>query len=120
MEFRLKIGDEIFPVQCTAPKDGTLDATIGGKEVRISARRISSHEMQLMVGGKAVTVFMNGGDDATELLVDGKRCIIQDADLLEQRSAGGSSASSVPTTSPCGSTSTTPAGTATPTVPWWS
>jgi len=98
MEYRLKIGEEILPVQCGTPDNGRFTAVIDGNEIQIIARRISSHQMQLVLNGRTVTVFVNGEADAKELFVDGKRCTVADADLLEQRAAaGGRSAESTPT-----------------------
>lgn len=97
MDYRLKIGETILPVQCDAPEEGCFTATIDGNAVQVVARRISSHQMQLILDGKAVTVYMNGDADATELLANGRRCTVGDADLLVQRSVGARSAASGPT-----------------------
>lgn len=98
MEYRLKIDEKILSVQCDTPNDGSFKAVIDGNEVQIRAKRISSHQMQLALNGRAVTVFVNGEVGAKELFVDGRSCTVEDADLLEQRAAaGGRSAASAPT-----------------------
>ncbi len=98
MEYRLKIGEEILSVQCGAPNDGRFTAVIDGNEIQILAKRISSHQMQLVLNGRSVTVFVNGEADTKELFVDGRSCTVGDADLLERRAAvGSSSAASAPT-----------------------
>ena len=97
MEYRLKIGEAVLSVQCDAPDDGSFKALIDGNEVHVCAKRISSHQMQLVLNGRAVTAFVNGETDARELFVNGRSCTVEDADLLAQRAAaGGRSAASPP------------------------
>ncbi len=96
MDYRLKIGEEIIPVQCLVQEEGRFTATIDGRQTDVVTRRISPFQMHLTVDGKSITVFTNGNAEARELLVKGRTYVIEDADLLEQRAVRTKSAGSTP------------------------
>ena len=97
MEYRLKIGEDIIPVQCHTRENGRFTASIDGKEMDVFARRISSHQMQITSAGKSITVFTNGNAQEKEVFINGRTYIIADADVLEQRSSRATSNTNVPT-----------------------
>ncbi|MCP4346848.1 MAG: hypothetical protein GY795_15135 [Desulfobacterales bacterium] len=96
MDYRLKIGEEIIPVQCLIQEEGNFTTTIDGQQTDIVARRISPFQMHLMVNGKGINVFTNGNPEAKELLIKGKSYVIEDADILEQRAVRTKSAGTTP------------------------
>ena len=86
MDYRLKCQDTIFPIQCHVENAHQFKATIEDKQVNISAKRISAHELFLTIDGKHYNVFTHGNDQEKDIQINGHVYHIQDMDLLEQQS----------------------------------
>ncbi|MDA8137087.1 MAG: hypothetical protein M0036_00425 [Desulfobacteraceae bacterium] len=95
MEYRLKIANEILPVQCQPEVQGQFTLSMGGRQVVVAAQRISSHQMALTIDGRRVMVYTSGRAEAKEVFINGRTYTISDADLVPQRRAK-SSASAAP------------------------
>jgi 3-methylcrotonyl-CoA carboxylase alpha subunit len=96
MDYRLKCQDKIFPIQCNVENSHQFTATIDNKQVNIAAKRISAHELFLIIDGKHYNVFTCGNEQEKDIQVNGCIYHIEDMDLLEQQSVKRSAANTEP------------------------
>ncbi len=84
MNYNLKIAGKDVPVQCEIREDGTLSATVDGREYEVRFRTVSPNHIHLEAGGRSMNVHL--ADDSTGKLVNlgGTTWLVQDADTLAQ------------------------------------
>jgi 3-methylcrotonyl-CoA carboxylase alpha subunit len=84
MNYNLKIAGKDLPVQCEIRDDGTLSATVDGREYEVRFRVVSPNHIHLETDGRSMNVHL--ADDASGKLVNlgGTTWLVQDADALAQ------------------------------------
>jgi len=96
MDYRLKCLDTIFPIQCNMADANNFTVSIENQQMNVSAHRISSHELFLIIDGKHYNVFTQGNDQEKAIQINGHTYRIEDVDLLEQQTIKQSSTDTVP------------------------
>jgi biotin carboxyl carrier protein len=86
MEYKIKIGDRIYPVETSAlDEEGRCRMSIEGNAYEVRARAVAPHQLHLRVDGMAVNLFMARSDQGTWVWVDGRARLVQDADTEPRR-----------------------------------
>ena len=84
MEYRLKIKEEILPVEVETAGEGKIKANIGEAGFDVSYNAISDNRMHLVVNGQGINVYVADQKNGKDIFINGKSYFVQDADLLEQ------------------------------------
>ncbi len=84
MEYRLKINDEILPVEVENNGDENIMTIIGERQFDVSYEAINDNQIHLEVNGQRVNAYVSDQGDGKIIVIKGKSYFVQDADLLEQ------------------------------------
>ena len=85
MEYRLKTGEAIHPVDVEIMGDGRFKASINGTTQEVEYSLVSDHEIHLIINGRGVNAYVADMDDGKSILINGEPCFVQDADTLEKK-----------------------------------
>lgn len=96
MEYRLKVGEDTFPVETDIKDDGNIVLNVGDEEMEIAYTVISDHRIHLVIDGKGVNAYVNDEVDAKSVIINGVSYSIVDIDVLEQKSAGEGAGHNIP------------------------
>ena len=84
MDYNLKIGGQILPVEADLKDDGTLLARIGEKSFTTRYQIISEKQIHIDVEGIGMNVYLADNDDGKLINIHGTTYLVQDADTLER------------------------------------
>jgi len=87
LEYRLNVQDETVSVKVEDLTEQGLTLTIQGRTCSVSYEQISENHIHVALDGKGANVYLADGPNGKEIMVQGIPCVIQDADMLERRSA---------------------------------
>ncbi|MFC1883517.1 biotin/lipoyl-containing protein [Thermodesulfobacteriota bacterium] len=96
MEYRLKTGDEVIPVDVEKIRDGTLKARVNGSMKEVHYRPVSDHQIHLSVDGRSFNAYVADTEDGKTIFINGESHLVRDADELEQKAARKASPRSMP------------------------
>ncbi len=90
MKYHLEINGETDALAVAQDDDGRLTISTTENQFEVTARRIDGHHLNLTVDGVNMNVFVNGGDDAKQVLIEGVAYQVLDADakVLAAATAG--------------------------------
>jgi biotin carboxyl carrier protein len=84
VEYRLKINEEILPVEVENSGEEKIKAVIEENQFNVSYKAIDDHQIHLVVNGQAVNAYVSDQGDGKIIAIRGRSYFVQDADLLEQ------------------------------------
>ncbi len=84
MEYRLKIKEEIVPVQTEAGPEDTVTLTMAEKQFDVAYQVIDGHMIHMRVDGRSVNAYLTADDGGKNITINGRTCRVEDADLAEQ------------------------------------
>lgn len=87
MEYRLKIGDEVWFCRADIREANAVRITMKDHVVDVHYSRVSAHQIHLMVDGTATRAFVAGGDDEKIVVIEGVPYPVQNEDVLDQTAA---------------------------------
>lgn len=96
MEYRLKIKEEIVPVQAEAGPEDTVTIAMAGKQFDVAYQVIDGHMIHMRVAGRSVNAYLTADDGGKNVTINGRTCRVEDADLLEQNRGRKKTAGDVP------------------------
>jgi acetyl/propionyl-CoA carboxylase alpha subunit len=96
VEYRLKIKEEIVPVQVTAGPEDTLKIAMAEKQFDVAYQVIGDHMIHMRVNGRSVNAYLTADDGGRNIAINGLTCRVEDADLLEQNRGRKKTAGDVP------------------------
>ncbi len=86
MEYRVKIGEQVYPIDATPVDDmGRCMMALNGEAVPVVIKAVSLNHMHLEIQGKARNYFMARSEDGTWIWSDGRVCLAKDADKEQRR-----------------------------------
>lgn len=84
MEYRLKINEEIIPVQVEAVGEDNLKISMAEQQFDVACHVLGDNMIHLMVNGRSVNAYLTGEGGGRNITINGLTCRVEDADLLEQ------------------------------------
>ncbi len=84
MEYRLKIKEEIVPVQAEEGPENNLKIDMAGQQFDVDWQVIGDNMIHLMVNGRNVNAFLSDENGGRNITINGQTCMVEDADLQEQ------------------------------------
>lgn len=84
MDYRLRIGDEVWYCKAEAGEENTVRITMKDHVVNVRYAVVSDHQLHLMVDGAATSAFVTGGMDEKTVLIEGVPYPVQNEDVLAQ------------------------------------
>ena len=84
MNYTLRIAGQDIPVQADFTDEGTITATISGRNVIGRYRVISANQIHLDVDGIGVNAYLTDNQEGKLINVGGIAYLVQDADALAQ------------------------------------
>jgi len=96
VEYKLKIGEETFPVEADIKDDNNLVLTVGDDNMEVTHCRISDHRIHLAIDGRRVDAYVADEADGKSIIINGFSYSVADLDVLEQKKAGESGVHNIP------------------------
>lgn len=96
MEYRLKIKEEIVPVQVEQGAEDNLKISMARQQFHVGYQVLGDHTIHMMVNGRSVNVFLTEEDGGKNITIEGRTCRVEDADLLKQTRGQGKRSGNVP------------------------
>jgi biotin carboxyl carrier protein len=104
MEYKVKIGPEIYTVEAAPPDDsGSTDMILEGETRSVTVSAVAANHLHLQVEGRSANLFVARTSEGTWIWLDGRARLVQDASVVERRKGRD------PTETPCEVTPPTPA-----------
>jgi acetyl-CoA/propionyl-CoA carboxylase, biotin carboxylase, biotin carboxyl carrier protein len=90
MQYRVKIGDHVYPVEAT-PGDhsGETALTLDGQQRAVTVREVGSNRLHISTAGIAANLYVARTPDGAWIWIDGRARFVQDADAVPRRSLRG-------------------------------
>jgi len=91
MEYRLKIGDQLYSVDA-GPRDseGCGEMSVDGRACSVAVKSVSPHHLHLLIQGKAVNLFVAPGSEGFWTWYEGRARLVEDATKTRRRTSNGS------------------------------
>ena len=90
MEYKVKIGPEIYTVDVAPPDDsGSSDMILEGETRSVTVECGRPNHLHLQVGGRSANVFVARTSEGTWIWFDGRARLVQDASVVERRKGRG-------------------------------
>jgi biotin carboxyl carrier protein len=96
MNYTLRIAGKDIPIEADLTDDGTIKATINGRDVMVGYRIISANQIHLEVDGAGINVYLTDNHEGKLINVHGITYLVQDADALAQAGPRRSSLKELP------------------------
>lgn len=90
MEYKVKIGPEIYTVEA-APLDdsGSTSMVLEGETRAVTVSAVAPNHLHLRVGDRAANLFVARTSEGSWIWLDGRARLVQDAGIVERRKARG-------------------------------
>jgi biotin carboxyl carrier protein len=90
MEYKVKIGPEIYTVEA-APLDdaGSTNMVLEGETLPVSVRAVAPNHLHLRVGDRTANLFVARTSEGRWIWIDGRARLVQEAGTVERRKARG-------------------------------
>ena len=90
MDYRIRIGQEIYSVEAT-PLDqrGSSVVTAGGRSRRITVNALSPDHLHLLADQRSLSLFVAQSAEGTWVWIEGRARLVQDADVTPRRRSTG-------------------------------
>ncbi len=90
MQYNIKIGDQIYPVEATPAADaGEISLILDGQQKDFTVRQVGPNQLHVSLEGIATNLFVSRTPDGAWIWVDGRVRFVQDADLAPRRRVRG-------------------------------
>lgn len=83
MEYRLKIKEEIVPVQVETGAENNLTISLAEQRFDVGYQVIMDDMIQLTVNGRNVNAFVSEGDGGKNITINGQTCRVEDVDRMK-------------------------------------
>jgi 3-methylcrotonyl-CoA carboxylase alpha subunit len=90
MDYRLRIGDRLYPVEAR-PRDteGRGEMCIDGRSCSVIVKSVSSHHVHLVMNGRASNLFVGRAPQGAWVWFEGRARLVEDADKAMPRKSRG-------------------------------
>jgi biotin carboxyl carrier protein len=90
MQYRVKIGDHVYPVEATpGDRSGEMALTLNGQEQAVTIREVGANRLHISTASIAVNLYVARTADGAWIWVNGRARFVQDADAVPRRSLRG-------------------------------
>ncbi|MBI5249761.1 MAG: hypothetical protein HY912_09715 [Desulfomonile tiedjei] len=90
MQYKIKIGDQVYPVETGPASDtGEIVLTLDGQQRVLAVRDVGPNQLHVSVEGNAANIFVARTQDGAWVWINGKARFVQDADLVPRRKRRG-------------------------------
>ncbi len=90
MQYNIKIGDQVYPVEATPATDaGEISLFLDGQQMDLTARQVGQNQLHVSFEGTAANLFVSRTPDGSWIWINGRPRFVQDADLAPRRRARG-------------------------------
>lgn len=83
VEYRLKIKEEIVPVQVETGAENNLTISLAEQRFDVGYQVIMDDMIQLTVNGRNVNAFVSEGDGGKNITINGQTCRVEDVDRMK-------------------------------------
>jgi len=90
MQYKIKIGDKIYPVDAGPVTDsGEINLIFNGQHKDFIVRQVATNQLHVSTEGTATNLFVERTEDGAWIWIDGRARFVQDADLIPRRKRSG-------------------------------
>ena len=82
MEYKLKIQDDVLPIEVTSSDENSATAKIQDRQYDLKYAVISENELHLMVNGKSLNVYVSKNSSGKTIMLNGRIYLVQDEDNI--------------------------------------
>jgi len=84
MDYKLKVNDNVLPLEVEAKDDGCFTALFNDESYRVEHTPVSENQIHLNINGRGVNVYTADEEEGKTVVINGTSYFVQDADLLER------------------------------------
>lgn len=84
MEYRLRIEEDIVPLEVETGEEKNMKVSVGENVFNVSYSLISENQIHLVINGDGVNAYLADSPDGKIVVIGGIPHIVQDADVLDQ------------------------------------
>lgn len=90
MQYKVKIGDHVYPVEATSGDlSGEMALTLDGQQRAVTVREVGANRLHISTATIAANLYVARTPDGAWIWIDGRARFVQDADVLPRRSLRG-------------------------------
>jgi len=84
MDYKLKVNDNVLPLEVEAKDDGCFTVLLNDESYRVEHTPVSENQIHLNINGRGVNVYTADEEEGKTVVINGTSYFVQDADLLER------------------------------------
>jgi 3-methylcrotonyl-CoA carboxylase alpha subunit len=90
MQYKVKIGDHVYPVEATPiDHEGAMVLTLDGEQHAVTVRDMGPNSLHVVTADLATNLFVARTPDGAWISINGRARFVQDADAVPRRSLRG-------------------------------